>query len=140
MVCCTSLVSCYIRGMHMFPCCGSLTLREQPKTKCLSDRMSGVHHRQEMKFTLLPTQQLSALVNENILKIKAKYSTYHQTKLQLRALWFPVNKVVSTSTKEVYLLRVENNQAYFSHSFTERSSFSLTNTSLKTTFLVFGVL
>lgn len=28
----------------------SLMLREQPKTKCLSDRMSGVHHRQEMKF------------------------------------------------------------------------------------------
>lgn len=46
--------------------CGpvSLTLWEQCKTKCLSDRMSGVHHRQEMKFTLLPTQQLSALLTE----------------------------------------------------------------------------
>lgn len=36
------------------------------KQNVLSDRMSGVHHRQEMKFTLLPTQQLSALPNENI--------------------------------------------------------------------------
>lgn len=40
------------------------------KQNVLSDRMSGVHHRQEMKFTLLPTQQLSALPNENILKIQ----------------------------------------------------------------------
>lgn len=40
--------------------------------------MSGVHHRQEMKFTLLLTQQLSALVHENILEVKAKCSTYSQ--------------------------------------------------------------
>lgn len=59
-------VSCYIRCVHMPLCCGlvSLTLWEQCKTKCLSDRMSWVHHRQEMKFTLLPTQQLSALLTE----------------------------------------------------------------------------
>lgn len=67
--------------------------------------MSGVHHRQEMKFTLLPTQQLSALVHENILKIKAKQSTYHQAVTAVGMLWFPVNKAVSTSTKEAYLLR-----------------------------------
>lgn len=64
----------------------SLTLREQPKTKFQSDRMSGVHHRQEMKVTLLPIQQLSALVHENILKIKAKYPTYHQAVIAVGTL------------------------------------------------------
>lgn len=55
------------------------------KQNVLSDRMSGVHHRQEMKFTLLPTQQLSALSNEysrilpgNILPItRQNYSCGH---------------------------------------------------------------
>lgn len=110
-----------------------LTLQEQPKTKCLSDRMSGVYHRQEMKFTLLPTQQLSALLNENIFKIKAKYSTYSPGKVTALGTLVSSKQSSSLQLQKKYICPVlKTTEHTSSFLLSDKGSFSLTNLILRT--------
>lgn len=80
-----------------------LTLQEQPKTKCLEWQDEWGTPQTGNEIHTSANTAIVCFTKRKYLKNTGQYSTYHQTKLQLWALWFLVSKVVSTSTKEVYL-------------------------------------